>query len=135
MDELIGQGCLKQHPDRYNILTLTEKGHDVLFGREPFFITETESKQKKSTEREIDFTQGDPTLFEKLKALRYDIARKKGLPPYIIFSDKTLHEMSVLKPVTPEDFLEVSGVGEKKLNQYGRKFIPLIQEYRDEHGI
>ncbi len=59
------------------------------------------------------------------------IARKKKVPPYIIFSDKTLVEMTVMQPLNDADFLQVSGVGEKKLKEYGPFFLPVIRDYRD----
>ena len=70
---------------------------------------------------------GDEALFQRLRALRLDIARELGKPPYIVFSDKSLRGMVRLKPVTDEEFLEVDGVGERKLEQYGERFMDVIR--------
>ena len=71
---------------------------------------------------------GDEALFQKLRALRLDIARELGKPPYIVFSDKTLRDMVRVKPITDDQFLAVNGVGESKLKQYGERFMVAIRE-------
>ncbi len=71
---------------------------------------------------------GDEALFQKLRALRLDIARELGKPPYIVFSDKTLRDMVRVKPITDDQFLAVNGVGENKLKQYGERFMAAIRE-------
>ena len=71
---------------------------------------------------------GDEALFQKLRALRLDIARELGKPPYIVFSDKTLRDMVRVKPITDDQFLAVNGVGESKLKQYGERFMSAIRE-------
>ena len=71
---------------------------------------------------------GDEALFQKLRALRLDIARELGKPPYIVFSDKTLRDMVRVKPITNDQFLAVNGVGESKLKQYGERFMAAIRE-------
>lgn len=70
----------------------------------------------------------DEALFQKLRALRLDIARELGKPPYIVFSDKTLRDMVRVKPITDDQFLAVNGVGESKLKQYGERFMAAIRE-------
>ena len=71
---------------------------------------------------------GDEVLFQKLRALRLDIARELGKPPYIVFSDKTLRDMVRVKPITDDQFLAINGVGESKLKQYGERFMAAIRE-------
>lgn len=71
---------------------------------------------------------GDEALFQKLRALRLDIARELGKPPYIVFSDKTLRDMVRVKPIADDRFLAVNGVGESKLKQYGERFMAAIRE-------
>ena len=71
---------------------------------------------------------GDEALFQKLRALRLDIARELGKPPYIVFSDKTLRDMVRVKPIADDQFLAVNGVGKSKLKQYGERFMAAIRE-------
>ena len=72
-------------------------------------------------------------LFEKLKKLRLEIAREEGMPPYIIFSDKTLIDMAAKVPVSSAEMLAVSGVGENKLAKYGERFLDVIEECTKEY--
>ena len=67
-------------------------------------------------------------LFDQLRALRKDIAREENIPPYLIFSDKTLRGMCELRPKTEEELADVSGVGEKKLAKYGARFLACLRE-------
>ena len=88
-----------------------------------------------STKRKTSGTvlsEQEQTLFEQLRKLRLQLARKQGVPPYIIFSDKTLKDMCVKQPTTREELLEVSGVGEVKLEKYGEEF---LQEIRDGYHL
>lgn len=78
------------------------------------------------------WSEADEELFEKLRTLRMEIARKEKVPPYIVFSDKTPAHMSVVKPVTREAMLTVSGVGEFKYKKYGEKFLECL---RDAEGL
>ncbi len=71
---------------------------------------------------------GAEPLFEKLRALRMEIAKEEKVPPYIVFSDKTLTHMCIVKPETKEEMLTVSGVGEYKFGKYGERFLAKIRE-------
>ncbi|NEG88427.1 RecQ family ATP-dependent DNA helicase [Bifidobacterium aerophilum] len=74
-------------------------------------------------------SEADEALFQRLRALRRDIAQEIGKPPYIVFSDKSLRDMARVKPVSDDQFLEVNGVGESKLKQYGERFMKAIAEF------
>ena len=74
---------------------------------------------------------GDAVLFLKLKALRKQIADRRNLPAYIVFSDATLHQMARFKPLTPQEMMAISGVGPKKLETYGEDFLRLLAEPLD----
>lgn len=85
---------------------------------------------KKSTD---SLTSAGYELFERLKALRMIIAREEGMPPYIVFSDKTLIDMCEKLPLNAEAMLEVSGVGQNKLMKYGQRFVNEIDTFVKEH--
>ncbi|MGL1891110.1 MAG: DNA helicase RecQ [Spirochaetaceae bacterium] len=126
IDELLGQECLIQDSERFNALVLTMKGREVLLGRESLEMVkrvEPKTKPKRSSEP----LTADQELFEKLRVLRFKIAKEKNVPPYVVFSDKTLADMSSLKPETSDDFLLVNGVGQKKLETYGDLFMNEIR--------
>jgi ATP-dependent DNA helicase RecQ len=67
-------------------------------------------------------------LFEELRHLRLEIARQLGLPPFVVFHDKTLKEMAILKPQSRTAMLQVTGIGEVKLERYGDRFLDAIKE-------
>ena len=69
----------------------------------------------------------EDALFEELRALRREIADREGVPAYVIFHDATLREMAASRPRTPEDLLDVGGVGEKKLEKYGEEFLAALR--------
>ena len=70
----------------------------------------------------------DAELFGKLRELRYRIATEQGVPPYVVFNDASLRDMARNRPATDLEFLEVSGVGQVKLERYGEAFLALIAE-------
>jgi ATP-dependent DNA helicase RecQ len=75
----------------------------------------------------------DPALFEILRAVRKTFADEQQVPPFVVFSDKTLHEMCRYYPVTSADMRNISGVGDVKLERYGEYFIREIQKYLDDN--
>ena len=75
----------------------------------------------------------DQELFELLRILRKQIAQEQGIPPYVVFSDRSLHDMASIFPRSAETMLSVSGVGEAKLARYGRQFLRLIDRYCSDH--
>ena len=75
----------------------------------------------------MEFSEKEESLFERLRTLRMEIARKEKVPPYLVFSDKTLTHMCILKPGTKEEMLRVSGVGEYKFEKYGKQFLEIMR--------
>lgn len=95
---------------------------------------EKTAKTKKKAKSVETLTSSGYKLFERLKKLRLEIAREESMPPYIIFSDKTLIDMAAKKPSSKPEMLDVSGVGENKFAKYGERFLEVIEEYRREVG-
>ena len=93
---------------------------------------EVKSKSKKSKADILgkeQFTKNEESLFEKLRGLRTEIAREEKVPPYIVFSDKTLTHMCIVKPKSKQEMLKVSGVGEFKFEKYGERFLNCIEKF------
>lgn len=129
---LIADGYIRVSGGQYPILKLTEKSKEVLFDNEKVFVIENKADPVKEMEkslRNIDPTDYDDKLFNHLKKVRLDLSKNRNIPPFIIFSDASLKDMATLKPQTEEEFLEVKGVGDKKLVQYGDIFIAEISEF------
>lgn len=95
---------------------------------------EKTAKTKKKAKSVETLTSSGYKLFERLKKLRLEIAREESMPPYIIFSDKTLIDMAAKMPASKPEMLDVSGVGENKFAKYGERFLEVIEEYRREVG-
>lgn len=96
-------------------------------------ITEKTAKTKKKTKGMESLTSAGFKLFDKLRELRLVIARENSIPPYIVFSDKTLIDMAVKVPMTKKEMLNVSGVGENKYIKYGEKFISIVEECAEKY--
>lgn len=122
---LAADGYIKVTGAPYPVLKLTEKSKEVLLDGK-IVLVNIKEEEKKPKEIEKNF---DQELFNHLKAVRLDMARKRNIPPFIIFSDASLKEMAQKKPKTEEEMLEVKGVGDKKLIQYGDIFLAEIREY------
>lgn len=91
-------------------------------------LLERAVKTKKKAKGMKSLTSAGFKLFDKLRGVRLEIAREESMPPYIIFSDKTLIDMAVKVPVNKQEMLNVSGVGENKYNKYGERFISIVEE-------
>jgi len=109
-------------------LKLLPKSRDVLFGRERLVMKKVENSEKvvKTHRPEVPV---DSELLDALKALRKSIASKKSVPAYVIFSDATLIDMCKKCPETPDEMLEVSGVGRTKLEKFGKEFLEVIAKF------
>ena len=134
LDDLIGQQCVAVADGRYPTLALTPKGYDVLFGRKAFHVLKQRepaaapsARRKKARKADAEPIDYDPDVFEHLRKLRRRLAKERSVPPYVIFSDRTLHEMAAYLPATPGELRGITGVGEKKLQQYGEAFLAAIQ--------
>jgi ATP-dependent DNA helicase RecQ len=131
VNELLAQELIRQDGDRYPVLKLTPKGADVLLGKEEVFgLKRAEVKTKER--RAIAAAGGwyDETLFERLRAIRKRIAGTNRVPPYVIFSDKTLYEMCRHFPQTASEMRRITGVGDVKLARYGEDFLEEIRTFK-----
>jgi ATP-dependent DNA helicase RecQ len=134
VDELLAQEAIIQDGDKYPVLILSDKGKRVLFGKEEISaLRREEPRDKKRAARRSEFGPYDEKLFDRLRDLRKKLADDQQVPPYIIFSDRTLHEMCRSFPATPTTMTGVSGVGDSKLKRYGDEFISVIKKYLEEN--
>ena len=154
MKSLVGQGYLRVTDGDYPILVLTDRSGDVLYKRLPVtmrypadMVVESKSAQKeKQLKERLDARaekggtarparnaagSSDPDLYKALSDLRFELARAQNVPAFYIFSNATLEDMCVKKPRTPAEFLDVSGVGEAKLERYGQAFLGCIAYHID----
>ena len=119
IEYLISGGYLFSMNGEYPTLKITELGIEVLKGKQKVFKKETKKVQQLSDEK-------TDTLFEALRELRTDLASAAGVPPYVVFSDATLKEMSQKRPKDRLSLLQIKGVGQSKLDKYGESFLGII---------
>ncbi|MDZ4991994.1 DNA helicase RecQ [Clostridium perfringens] len=110
----------------YPVVRLNQSSIDILKGNEKVMFKEKRKLERVSTNNE---------LFDLLRTLRREIASEEGVPPYIVFGDNTLKEMSIRMPVNESQLSEVSGVGEKKILKYGDQFLNKIREYVKSNNV
>lgn len=129
--QLLNQSYIKIRDWEYKNLALTDKAKELLKGETPFLMrTQSEKNIKQKPKKKAETAQHEHMeLFETLKALRKDLADEKNVPPYVIFSDKTLHEICTFLPRHKDDFLMIHGVGQKKLDEYGVVFLAHVKAY------
>jgi ATP-dependent DNA helicase RecQ len=138
IDQLVGHGHLRTTEGEYPTLVLTRSGAEVLKGGLDVVLhapAEAPSRaRRKPTEAgavaggEVELSVADAALFERLRALRRDLARERGVPPYLIFNDKTLREMARTRPLDDAALLAVKGVGEAKARDLGQAFLAAIAQ-------
>ncbi len=125
---------LRQEGEPYPILAMTQKGRESVLGDVPIRVTvqiPTEKLVQQRRKKGAGYTpaaEADEGLFAGLKRLRLALARENGVPPYIIFSDRTLTDMCRKLPRTKEEMLQVTGVGEVKFERFGEKFLEEIRK-------
>ena len=128
---LITEDYIQTVGNQYPTLCLTPAAKEVLFGDKKVFI---KRKIEKET-RKNEFVNYDESLFEILKSLRRDIANVHQIPPFLVFADTSLKQMSTYYPVSVDNMLKISGVGINKLEKYGNLFMETIQKYVTENHI
>jgi len=131
--QFIQQDLLVQDMN-YGGLSLTPKAWAVLRGKENVhgLVEADRPTVKRAKKTDIQY---DEILFEKLRRLRKKLADDAGLPPYIIFSDRTLIEMAADYPLTKDNLADIHGVGRMKLEKYGSIFLPVIRQYCEDQDI
>ena len=131
--QFIRQDLIRKDAE-YGSLKITDKGLDVMHDKLSVNGLLIEEKVKFKKIKEVDYNF-DRILFERLRSKRKEIANASNLPPYIIFPDKTLIEMSAFFPKSVTNFIKINGVGQTKLEKYGDTFLDVIREYCIEFGI
>lgn len=125
INTLIANGYLNYNGE-FPVVTPNEKSRNIVMGNEKVLFKE---------ERKVQRIAEDNELFIILKNLRKEIAENEGVPPYIVFGDNTLKEMSLRMPINKDQLLDISGVGEKKIDKYGDEFINTVKQYIENNSL
>jgi ATP-dependent DNA helicase RecQ len=119
--ELVRLGLLRQDADKFNVAELTDDGRAALKSRQKIVLTRPVSAPE--AKHRVGEIACDEVLFDKLRQLRKRLADERGVPPYIVFSDVALRQMARHYPRNESEFSRISGVGDKKLHEFGTAFL------------
>jgi ATP-dependent DNA helicase RecQ len=133
IDQLLGQGLLARSGGEYPTVALTKSGAQVLRGEAAAGPLSRLAPARRERRRAllVDGAGGadEQALFETLRRVRRGLADERGVPPYVVFSDATLREMVRVRPTTRPEFLAVKGVGERKCEAFGARFLSAITSH------
>ena len=133
------QAFIRKDIETYGILKLTEKGLDFLSGKEmEFKIAEDREYDLEQVTEQVQVQSGgglDENLFNQLKDLRKKVAKKHGVPPYTVFMDPSLEDMTMQYPTTMQEIAKIYGVSEGKARKYGEEFVKFIAKYVEDNDI
>jgi ATP-dependent DNA helicase RecQ len=131
--QLVSAGFLRLDVQGYGGLAITPKGRDLVRGEESFRYRQDTLKKSRAAKRRVsdlaadaDLPEADTKLLTELRALRLYFAKERGVPAYVVFTDRTLVDMARRKPVTIDEFAEVHGVGAAKLRDFAEPFLKAI---------
>ena len=134
---------LNKDIEKYGLISVTEKGMEYFKNPEPLMLYE--DREFADTDDDDDVATvgsgkhqgggGDETLLKMLKDIRHSLSKKLKLPPFVIFSDPSLEDMSIMYPVTMDELKNCQGIGEGKAKKFGKEFIQLIAKYVEENEI
>jgi len=127
--ELVRLGYLRQATEKFNVLQLTDQGAAALRERQSIRLTKAVTVAKPAKHRAGEISC-DEALFDRLRRVRKMLADRRGVPPYIVFSDVSLRQMARFYPSNEEEFARINGVGERKLKEFGGLFMAEIAAYR-----
>jgi ATP-dependent DNA helicase RecQ len=133
--QLIDAGLLQRTSDERPVLRLNEASWAVMRGQRPVRLLQAKTEISKTRVDAESWEGVDTGLFECLRALRRALADERGVPPYVLFSDATLRDMARARPGSPAAFINVRGIGQRKLADLGPQFIEYIAAYCQEHGL
>lgn len=137
--QVLVEGLLSKDIETYGILKITEKGMDFIDHPVSFMMSEDHEYAEGEDETIITSSRSTGTADERLmgilRDLRKNVAKKLGLPPFVVFQDPSLEDMALKYPITLEELSNVHGVGEGKAKKYGKEFVELISRYVEDHDI
>lgn len=140
--QVLVAGYLRKDIETYGIIKVTDAGKEFVKGAESFMMTEDHIYDQAADDTVITTAKalnkggsGDAKLVEILKDLRKKVAKKLGVPPFVVFQDPSLEDMALKYPISISELANVHGVGEGKAKKYGKEFVALIEKYVEENDI
>ena len=135
--QLIHRGYLLQDIASYSVLKLTPEARPLLKGAQKLELAKPRLREKSVRKRKVvaSVEGRDELLFEQLRELRRELADEEGIAPYMVFGDAALTQMAIFLPQDRQQFLQINGVGEKKLERYGDRFLQEIASYQSAGAV
>ena len=137
--QVLVSGLLKKDIETYGVVKITRKGEDFLENPVSFMMTEDHIFDAEGADSIVSASKGgggmDDRLVKMLKDLRKQVAKKLGVPPFVVFQDPSLEDMATKYPVDIEELSNIHGVGEGKAKKYGKEFVDLIGRYVEDNEI
>ena len=137
--QVLVAGYLKKDIETYGVVKITEKGKEYIKNPVSFMMTEDHSYDSQTDTKNIISTKSggatDERLMKMLKDLRKKVAKKKEVPPFVVFQDPSLEDMATKYPITLEELSNIHGVGDGKAKKFGKEFTQLISNYVEENDI
>ncbi|MCL3779965.1 DNA helicase RecQ [Prolixibacteraceae bacterium JC049] len=135
--QILIAGFIRKEIENYGVLKITDAGHEFIANPKSFMLVRNHNyeENEQAAAAPAATGSGDPELFGLLKDLRKKLAKKLNLPPFVLFQDPSLSDMSIQYPISLEELQNIQGVGQGKAKRYGKEFISLIKSYVDEKEI
>jgi ATP-dependent DNA helicase RecQ len=137
--QVLVDGLLSKDIETYGIIKITDKGLDFIKNPESFMMSEDHEYNETEDEAIVTAAKSsgvaDETLMVILRDLRKKVAKKLGVPPFVVFQDPSLEDMSLKYPISIDEMSNIHGVGEGKAKKYGKEFVDLIKNYVEENDI
>lgn len=137
--QVLVAGYIKKDIESYGVIKLTDKGKEFIENPISFMMSEDHEYSENEEENVVSTSKSsgttDEALMNMLKELRKKVAKKLGVPPFVVFQDPSLEDMSLKYPVSIDELSNIHGVGEGKAKKYGKEFVALIARYVDENDI
>ncbi|MCL9805080.1 DNA helicase RecQ [Flavobacterium amniphilum] len=137
--QILVDGLLSKDIESYGVLKVTEKGHEFIKSPQSFMMTEDHEYNETEDEAIVTASKSSGTADEALMAmlmdLRKKVAKKLGVPPFVVFQEPSLEDMALKYPITIDELSNVHGVGEGKAKKYGKEFVELIARYVEDNDI
>ena len=137
--QVLVAGFLSKDIETYGIVKITEKGSDFIKNRESFMMSEDHEYNESEDEAIVTASKStataDELLMGMLRDLRKKVAKKLGVPPFVVFQDPSLEDMALKYPISQDELINIHGVGEGKAKKYGKEFLELISRYVADNEI
>jgi ATP-dependent DNA helicase RecQ len=137
--QVLVDGMLSKDIETYGIIKITDKGHAFIKNPHSFMMSEDHEYNESEDDAIVTASKSsgtaDEALMAMLRDLRKKVAKKVGVPPFVVFQDPSLEDMALKYPITQEEMINIHGVGEGKAKKYGKEFLELINRYVEENDI